>query len=115
MANGQNRPELDKCGEKEMANSTPGPKRRGKGKKTLAMQAQALQGVIVRVKPIKLQTLRDIRTEVGKLYREARCGLIDSQDATRLSYILGELRQIIVNGEFEERLRVLEDRQNGKY
>jgi hypothetical protein len=43
---------------------------------------------------IDLSNLDDVRREMGKLYREARSGLIDTRDATRLAYILGEMVKV---------------------
>lgn len=57
---------------------------------------------------IQLTKLSDVRFEVAKLYREARTGKIDVQDATRLAYLLQVLAKIIENGELEKRIEQLE-------
>lgn len=68
---------------------------------------------------IQLTKISDVRYEVAKLYREARTGKIDVQDATRLAYLLQVLAKIIENGELEKRIEALEaqqeDKQHGKY
>ena len=43
----------------------------------------------------KLDTAEDVRRELAKLYRESRSGLIDPSDATKLGWLLGELRKTI--------------------
>ena len=45
---------------------------------------------------------------MGRVYREARAGKIDTQDATRLVFVLGELRKLYEATELEERIAVLE-------
>jgi len=52
--------------------------------------------------------LDDVRREMGKLYREARAGRIDTRDATRLAYILGEMLKLFAVRELEARVKVLE-------
>ena len=49
----------------------------------------------------KLDTVPDVRRELAKLYRETRSGLIDPADATKLGWLLGEVRKSI---ELESRL-----------
>lgn len=72
--------------------------------------ADALPAKLPRVSPIKLSTLGEIRTELGKLYREARAGRLDTQDATRLAYLLSQLREMHLAMEIEARLFELERR-----
>jgi len=60
------------------------------------------------VAKIDLHTLDDVRREMGKLYREARSGRIDTRDATRLAYILGEMLKLFAVRELEARVKVLE-------
>jgi|GEM_PF-2421615 len=43
----------------------------------------------------KLDTAEDVRREIAKLYRETRSGLLDPSDATKLGWLLGELRKTI--------------------
>ena len=43
----------------------------------------------------KLDTAGDVRRELAKLYREARSGLIDPAEATKLGWLLGEVRKTI--------------------
>ncbi len=61
-----------------------------------------------RTPPIKLDSLRHLRDEMGRVYREARAGKIDTQDATRLVFVLGELRKLYEVIELEQRIDALE-------
>lgn len=63
---------------------------------------------------IALTKLSHVRTEVAALYREARRGQIDTQDATRLAYLLQILAKIIETGDIERRLELLEAAQQEK-
>ena len=63
---------------------------------------------IVRTPPIKLDTLRHLRDELGRVYREARVGKIATQDATRLAYMLGQLREVVMAMDIESRIAALE-------
>lgn len=84
-----NRPPLTIDGESGKADSAPLPK----------------------LAPIKLDTVRHVREEMARLYREARCGRITTFDATRLAYLLTEIRRCIVDHDFEQRLAALEAAQ----
>lgn len=46
----------------------------------------------------KLDTLQDVRREMAKLYREARSGAVDVQDATKLTWCLQAVGKIIEGG-----------------
>ncbi|MBK9326069.1 MAG: hypothetical protein IPN00_06990 [Hydrogenophilales bacterium] len=61
-----------------------------------------------RTPPIKLDSLRHLRDEMGRVYREAWAGKIDTQDATRLVFVLGELRKLYEVIELEQRIDALE-------
>ena len=61
-----------------------------------------------RLRPTKLDTIKNVRTELGRLYRDAREGRIATADATRLAFILGEIRKAIVDADIEARLTALE-------
>ena len=57
-----------------------------------------------------LDTIGGVVTELGKVYREARRGVLDIGDATRLTYILRELRCALEAGDIERRIEELEQR-----
>ncbi|MDD2500781.1 MAG: hypothetical protein PHN92_08180 [Geobacter sp.] len=63
---------------------------------------------------IPLSRLSDVRFEVARLYREARSGKLDVQNATRLAYLLQVLAKVIEGGELEKRIEALEQAQEGK-
>ncbi len=60
-----------------------------------------------RVGPLK--TAGQVATELARVYRACRRGDMDSQDGTRLSTILRELRASIETADVEKRLAVLEE------
>jgi hypothetical protein len=57
---------------------------------------------------VRLTRLRDVRGELAKVYADARHGRIDTQDASRLAFVLGQLGKLIEAEEFERRLTALE-------
>lgn len=57
---------------------------------------------------IPLRTALDVRREQAKVYREARGGKLDKQDAAKLVWMLGEIRKSIETQEIEKRLSELE-------
>lgn len=64
---------------------------------------------LVRTPPIKLDSLRAIRDEAGRVYREMRTGKMATQDGTRLVFVLGQMRELCLEIEIEERIRKLEE------
>ena len=63
---------------------------------------------IVRVPPVKLDTLRHVRDEVARVYRECRCGRLPTAEGTRLVFMLGQLRDLILAMDIETRITRLE-------
>lgn len=57
---------------------------------------------------ISLRDIDAIRREMGRVYRDARHGQIETSEAARLVYILGELRKTYEASVLERRLVVLE-------
>ena len=60
----------------------------------------------IRIGP--LDNVGGIVSELGKVYRQARRGQLDTQDATRLAFILREIRIALESSDIEKRLEVLE-------
>ncbi len=60
----------------------------------------------------RLDTIQDVKTELGKLYREARLGKVEAATATKLTYILGEIRKTIETGDIERRIEKLEGKHD---
>ncbi len=56
----------------------------------------------------ELDTANDVKRELSKLYREARSGLVATSDATKLGWLLGEIRKTIETNDIEQRLEQLE-------
>lgn len=58
--------------------------------------------------PIRLTTADEIRVEMAKVYRLARRGQMPTDQATKLTYILGELRKALELSVIERRIQQLE-------
>ncbi len=57
----------------------------------------------------KLDTMQDIRREMAKLYRESRSGVLDVQDATKLTWMLQAVGKVIEGSDLEKRIEKLEE------
>jgi len=57
---------------------------------------------------IDLRTIDDVRVEMARVYRDMRGGKIDTQDGTRLAYVLSQIGKLIESGEIEKRLEAVE-------
>lgn len=69
------------------------------------------RGVSIRVG--KLDSLLDVRRELGRLYRSARRASgpePDAQTAAKLGYLLSLVGRTVEGAEFEKRLQLLEER-----
>lgn len=55
-----------------------------------------------------LETLTDVRREMARIYRHMRHGRIDTQDATRMTYVLTEIAKIIKTTELDARIDAVE-------
>lgn len=65
-----------------------------------------------RPKHIKLESVRDVRDELARVYRAARAGDIAPEVASRLTFMLGTLGKLIVDSELEQRITELEQSQS---
>ncbi len=61
---------------------------------------------------INLSTIDDVRRETARVYRDMRGRLIESQDGTRLVYVLFQLGKLHEMADVEKRLNVLEHALN---
>lgn len=70
-----------------------------------------LEGTVVSLPPRvgRLDSVHRIRREMGKIYREVRAGTLNSQESTRLVYILLSLSRMLVDSDLETRIKRLED------
>ena len=57
---------------------------------------------------LPLASVDDVRRELARLYREAKSGRRDVQDASRLAHILGTLGRMIEGADLERRIAALE-------
>ncbi len=56
----------------------------------------------------KLDSMQDVKREMAKVYREARSGLVDVQDATKLTWCLQAVGKVIEGNDLEKRIEALE-------
>lgn len=59
-------------------------------------------------KRTKLADIRQIRSELGRVYRQVKNGEIDSGTGTRLAYMLDLMSRMIERSELEQRIEALE-------
>ncbi len=68
-------------------------------------------GELLPLTPIPKIDLRDahaIRRELGAVYRDMRAGQIETQEGTRLAYVLDMIRKAYDTAVLQERLELLE-------
>jgi hypothetical protein len=58
--------------------------------------------------------LEGVRVEMSRVYREMESGKRDTQDGSRLVYVLTQIAKVLELTEIERRLVRLEERANGK-
>jgi hypothetical protein len=61
----------------------------------------------------QLDRLEGVRVEMARVYREMESGVRDSQDGSRLVYVLTQISRVLELTEIEHRLITLEARANG--
>jgi len=59
----------------------------------------------------KLDTMQDVKREMAKVYREARSGLVDVQDGTKLTWMLQAVGKVIEGSDLEKRIEALEGKK----
>jgi hypothetical protein len=59
----------------------------------------------------KLDSLRGVRRELTKVYRDMRQGKLDTQDGTRLAFVLNVIAKLIETSDLEARIEALEKQQ----
>ncbi len=57
---------------------------------------------------VRLATVKEVRLELARLYRETKAGQINPADAAKLAFILDRVRQCITDHELEDRVHALE-------
>jgi hypothetical protein len=85
-------------------------------KKITDNKSASQDAIVLRAVPtprLNLKTVDDLRREMGKVYRDARGGRIETGDASRLVFILSQMGKMLELGELERRLIVLEEEHHG--
>ncbi len=59
-------------------------------------------------------SMRRVRGELARVYRDARTRRLDPADATKLTYMLGTLARILEGDQLEQRVAALEERRSLK-
>lgn len=61
----------------------------------------------------QLDKLEGVRREMSRVYRDMESGKRDSQDGSRLVYVLTQIAKVLELTEIERRLTAIEDRTRG--
>jgi hypothetical protein len=61
----------------------------------------------------RLDTLRAVRLEVTRLYKECRRGELPTSEATKLCYLLKTISELLIDDDQEKRLAALEKAVHG--
>ena len=56
----------------------------------------------------KLDSIQDVRREMAKVYRDARSGVIEVVDGTKLVWMLQAVGKVIETSDLEKRIEILE-------
>jgi hypothetical protein len=62
----------------------------------------------VRPRMLRLATVKEVRLELARLYRDAREGKVPAADAAKFAFLLDRIRACIVDHELEARVEQLE-------
>ena len=62
----------------------------------------------------QLGSLDGVRVEMSRVYREMESGKRDSQDGSRLVYVLTQIAKVLELTEIERRLVMLEEKANAR-
>src|SRR6476646_2945460 len=88
--------------------------------KVTVREPQTIDGSTLRVLPTptrrkpQLDRLEGVRVEMSRVYREMESGKRDSQDGSRLVYVLTQIAKVLERTEIERRLILLEARASGQ-
>ena len=64
-----------------------------------------------RARVLRLATVKEVRLELARLYREARAGKVAAADAAKFAFLLDRIRVCIIEHELEARVKLLEEYQ----
>lgn len=76
--------------------------------KNLPETLDAATGRPVPTPPLNLHDLEAVRREMARVYRDMRHCKIDTQDGTRLVYVLGQVAKVMEIAMLEKRVNELE-------
>lgn len=62
----------------------------------------------------QLRTLEDVRIEMSRVYRGMRRGKVETQDGTRLVYVLGQVGRVIEADKLNGRVEAIERTLRGR-
>ena len=72
-------------------------------------QTSAVVAIVAPPQPPRLDSIKRVRLELGKLYRAARAGEIPTGDASRLGFLLLSIGKLLEAEVLEQRITVLEN------
>jgi hypothetical protein len=82
-------------------------------------EPQTIDGITLTVLPTpqrrkaQLDRLEGVRREMARVYREIESGRRDTQDGSRLVYVLTQIAKVLERTEIERRPILFEDKANG--
>ena len=85
-----------------------------------ARAPETIDGATLRALPIprrrraQLTNFEGVRDEMARIYREMESDKRDSQDGSRLVYVLTQIAKVLEFTELERRLVALEDKTSGQ-
>jgi hypothetical protein len=88
--------------------------------KATARGPQTIDGATLAVLPppqrrrAQLDRLEGVRVEMARVYRDMESGRRDTQDGSRLVYVLTQIAKVLELTEIERRLNLLEGMADGK-
>lgn len=85
--------------------------RSGKSEELQVVEGEHLPANPARLPRLRLGSIREVRRELIKVYGLAKAGRLPTQDASRLVFMLQALAGMIKDHELEQRIQVLEQRQ----
>ena len=86
-----------------------GPKMQPSTEATIDGQTGKLIPLPTRPRVLRLATVKEVRLELARLYREAREGKVAPADAAKFAFLLDRIRACIVDHELEARVKLLEE------
>jgi hypothetical protein len=86
----------------------------GTASEPATIDGRTLRLVPTRRRKAQLTSMEGVRCEMSRVYREMESGKRDSQEGSRLVYVLTQIAKVLELTEIERRLIRLEEKTNGK-